>query len=170
MDMAQRTSEVWETTTEGTIWVQVKDTRNPGAWTQRRVGGKGSKRLTITTDEREFNQETLPYENQHLDPFTNGLLVRVSPKTAVPTRYELTDDDLLEKLADRRDDLFLTYLAQIDSEVIMRRLLALAREHSTMARHEVIKEIIEGRYAVGKTSQVVAEEVADGQKYADTDL
>lgn len=168
--MAREVSEIWEATTEGTTWVSVRNTRVPGAWTERRVGGKGSKRLTITVEEREFNQEALPYENKHMDPFTNGLLVRISPKETTRTQYELVDDDLLEKLAIKDDAAFADYMMTVDSEVIIRRLLALARKHSTMARHQAIKEIVDGRYSVGKTSRVVQEAAEDDARYADTDL
>ena len=78
----KKAQEIWESTTEGTTWVNVRDPRNPDGWTRKKVGGKGTKRITLTVEEREFNQELVPFEKQEFDPFSNGMLIRISPKTA----------------------------------------------------------------------------------------
>lgn len=168
--MASKAQEIWETTTGGTTYVNVKDPRNPDGWTRRRVGGKGSKRITLTVEEREFNQELIQYENEHLDPFTNGLLVRISPKDVERGDNEKTDDQLIELLALSDDDAFQAVLESIKSEVVIRRLLELSKKHGSMLRHESIQYVVDDRYHIGKTSQVVREQMADDARYADADL
>lgn len=161
--------EIWESTTGGTTWVHVKDPRNPGGWRLQKVGGKGTKRITVTVEEREFNQELVAYESGHLDPFTNGLLVRVSPKEIVRGENELTDDDLIAVLrAD--DETFEDRLGAIESEIIVRRLFALAEKHATMVRYQAIQTLIDERYRLGKTQKVVKEMLNDDAKYAEADL
>jgi hypothetical protein len=171
MDMTQEnTQEIWESTTGGTTWVQVKDPRTPGGWRQQKVGGKGTQRLTITVEEREFNQELIPFENRHHDPFQNGLLVRTHPKGVERGEYELSDEQLVELLQVSDDVVFLEQLAAIDSEVIVRRVLQLAEQNTTMVRFQAIQSLVDERYHIGKTSKVVKEIYADDAKYADADL
>lgn len=163
---SQKAQEIWECTTGGTVYVNVKDPRHADAWTQKKVGGKGTKRITLTVEEREFNQELVPYEKKQFDPFLNGKLVRISPKDD----RELTDDALVERLKGLNDEAFDEWLNAIDSEIVVRRLHTLAREHSTVARYETIGDLIAQRYSIGKTSRVVAEIMEDDQKYARADF
>lgn len=162
--------EIWESTTGGTTWVHVKDARVPGGWRQQKVGGKGTRRLTLTVEEREFNQDLIPFENAKHDPFTNGLLVRISPKVVEERgEYELNDDQLVEILQLGDDETFLSTVREIDSEILMRRLLALSETHSTMTRFREIQQIVDSRYRGGKTSRVVKEIYEDDEKYAAAD-
>jgi hypothetical protein len=163
--------ETWEATTDGTTWVQVKDPRVAGGWRGQKVGGKSRKKLNISVEEREFNQELIPEENAHHDPFQNGLLVRIHPK-AVEDRgvNELDDEQLKEILAVDDDDLFEATVEAIDSEVIVRRLAELGKKGTTYARLQVILDIIEKRYSVGKTSRVVQEAMEDDAKYIGADF
>lgn len=162
--------EVWETTTGGTFWVHVKDPRQPGGWAQKRFGGRGSKKITITVEEREFNQELVSEDYQQHDPFTNGLLVRVSPKVVERSEYELTDEDLLKVLAWEDDDKFEAYLRAVESEVIVRRFLALAGKNASKWRYDQIQQFVDVKYHIGKTSKVAKEIFEDDAKYADADL
>lgn len=166
----KKAQEIWETTTGGTTFVNVRDPRNPEGWTRKKVGGRGSKRITVTVEEREFNQELVAYENQHLDPFTNGLLVRISPKTVERGANELTDDQLIEVLKGSDDAAFEQTLQGMTSEVNIRRLLDLSKKHASMLRYEVIRDLVDDRYSVGKMSKVVREALADDAKYSDADL
>lgn len=168
--MAENTQEVWEVTNESTVWVHVKDPRVPGGWSQKRVGGRGTKKVTLTVEEREFNQELISEEYQHLDPFTNGIMIRTHPKTVTRGEYELTDDDLVTLLRAEGDEDFEKVLKSIESEVVVRRIFALAEKHATVTRYNVIQSLIDQRYRIGKTSKVVKEIIEDDVKYADADL
>jgi hypothetical protein len=165
-----KAQEIWECTTDGTTWVHVKDPRNAEGWVQKKVGGKGTKRITLSVEEREFNQELVAYEKEEHDPFTNGLLVRISPKTVERGENELSDTELIEKLGIVDDAAFEADLAKIESEVVVRRLLDLSKRHASMLRHEVIQNLVDDRYKIGKTQKVVKEMVEDDAKYADADL
>jgi hypothetical protein len=166
----KQAQEIWETTTGGTTYVHVKDPRNPNGWVQKKVGGKGSKRITITVEEREFNQELVTYENQHLDPFTNGLLYRVSPKTGERSQYEISDEELVALLKGGEDEDFEETITKTASEVILRRMLFLAERNATMHRYNFLKDAIDSRFQIGKTSRVVEEMMNDDAKYAGADL
>lgn len=163
--------ETWEATTDGTVWVQVKDPRVPGGWRGQKVGGKSRKKLNISIEEREFNQELVPEENAQHDPFQNGLLVRTMPKAAEDRGpNELTNDQLLEIFAVHDDDLFEQAVTSIDSEVVLRRLASLAEKNTTYARLQIIQDLIQQRYSVGKTSRVVQEAMDDESRYIGADF
>lgn len=166
----KKAQEIWESTTGGTTWVHVKDPRNPDGWVQKKVGGKGTQRITLSVEEREFNQELIAYESKHHDPFTNGLLVRISPKAVERGGNELTDDDLIELLQTKDDAAFEAQMVAIESEVVLRRLLEHSRKHASMLRHEAIQTLVDDRYRIGKTSRVVKEIIEDDARYADADL
>lgn len=169
--MAAKSQEIWETTTGGTTYVNVRDPRNPDGWTRKKVGGKGSKRITLTVEEREFNQELVQYENEHQDPFRNGLLVRVSPGVIEDRgENERTDEELIAILKTEDDIDFQATIEAINSEVLLRRLLGLANKHASMLRFEAIQHVVDDRYRIGKTSRVVRELMADDDRYAEADL
>lgn len=163
--------ETWEATTNGTTYVQVKDPRVPGGWRVQKVGGKSRKKLNISVEEREFNQELIPEENAKHDPFQNGLLVRTAPKSTEDRGpNELSDSQLLEILAVEDDNLFEETVRTVESEVIMRRLAILGKKATSYARLQIIEELIEQRYAVGKTSRVVKEAMEDDARYIGADF
>lgn len=93
---AREGEEIWETTTPGTVWVQVTDDR--GKEKSVSVGGKPGQRLRIKSLDREVNQDAILEDAS--DPFTNGLLKRVdadqqlNPQTA--SDQVLTTEQLLE--------------------------------------------------------------------------
>jgi hypothetical protein len=168
--MASKAQEIWEATTPGTTYVNVRDPRNPEGWTRKKVGGRGSKRITVTVEEREFNQDLVQYENQHLDPFTNGRLIRISPKEVERGANERTDDELIAMLRIEDDDRFEAELRGIKSEIIVRRLMDLARKHTSVLRFEAVQTVVDERYHIGKTSQVVREAESDDSRYARADF
>jgi len=75
--------EVWETTTDGTVWVPIVDVRGRESYVE--VGGVAGSVLRITSIDREVAQDRVPTGN---DPFVNGMLRRIDadqnadPKTA----------------------------------------------------------------------------------------
>jgi hypothetical protein len=160
-------TETWESTTEGTVWVHVKDARVKSGWNVKRVGGPGSgtRKVTLTTEERQYNQDQVLDDNYHLDPFLNGQLVCVKGRPATDKgRYELSDADMLAILAIESDEVFTEAVDAIEIELPLRRLLALAEKHAPMVRYEQIKTLIDTRYRVGWSQRSVREmdEAADG--------
>lgn len=170
MEQDKNAQEIWESTTGGTTFVHVKDPRNPNGWVTKRVGGKGTQRITVTVEEREFNQELVTFENQHLDPFTNGLLVRISPKAVERGEFEFTDAELVTVLKAEGDEVFEETVRKTKSEVVLRRMLELSKRHATMYRHEIIQEVVDERYRLGKSQRVVKEMFEDDARYQDADL
>lgn len=169
-DDDKQAQEIWESTTGGTIFLHVQDPRNPRGWVMKKVGGKGSQRITLTVEEREFNQDQVAYENKEHDPFTNGLLYRIQPKSAERSQYEVSDEELVTLLAAGEDEDFEADVRKISSEVILRRMLFLAERNATMWRHNLLRDVIDERFKIGKTQAVVREIFEDDAKYAGVDL
>ena len=165
--------EIWQSTTESTCWVLVKDKRTNNGWKHRRIAGKNSPghKIQITREEREFNSEQIPEENDHLDPFRNGALVCTSGRPAEErTRYELTDEDLIGILDIEDDVLFDEAISDIGIELPLRRLQSLAETHSTMTRYIKIRDLIDARYRVGGTQRSVQEMIDAGEKLTGTSV
>lgn len=87
--------EVWETTTEGTVWVVA--TSPNGRDRNISVGGRAGERLRISTMDREIAQDTASSEIS--DPFRNGLLRRVDADAgadpATASEQVFTTEELL---------------------------------------------------------------------------
>lgn len=162
----EKIMETWEITTEGTVWVSKMDMRE-GKYVKTRVGGRqgGSRRLHITRDDRRFNQEQVVEEMKHNDPFTNGALVLVSAEVAddIDTTYHLTGEDLRRLLEIKDTELFETEVADIKSELILRRLKEVAESDATVAQLQFINDVIESRYKVGGTQRTVREMMQAGE-------
>lgn len=166
-------TETWEATTGGTTHVHVKDPRERNGWKITKVTGRGRKRIQLTIEERLFNQDLVPEENRHLDPFRNGLLVRTSPPPE-PNDADLgdshyTDDQLVELLRLESDDVFMATVEAIQSEAVVRRLLDLAASKATNLRYTALQEHVDERYHVGKTSRVVQEIYDNEGRYGHVD-
>jgi hypothetical protein len=170
VDDPKQVQEIWMSTTGGTTYVHVKDPRNVNGWVQKKVGGKGSQRITLSIEEREFNQELVAYESQHHDPFTNGLLVRIAPKGVERSQYEVNDEELVALLKGGEDEDFEEMVVKTHSEVVLRRMLFLAERNTTLYRHNVLRDTVAERYSIGKTQQVVREIQEDDAKFAASDL
>lgn len=165
-DLDPNSQETWESTTGSQVWINVKDPRARDSWVQKSVGGKGSQRITITVDERIFNEELVAFENLHLCPFRNGLLIRILPKGAERSRFELNDEELLLLLQGGEDEQFEEDIDKVSSEVILRRLLFLAERNATKWRFETLERVIAEKFPIGKSSQVYREMEAEEARYA----
>lgn len=91
--------EIWETTTQGTVWVNTTDER--GKEKAVSVGGKPGQRLRVKSLDREIMQDSILEDGS--DPFTNGLLKRIDadqnedPQTA--SDQALTTEQLMDVFA-----------------------------------------------------------------------
>ena len=89
---AREGEEVWETTTDGRVWIPLDVRGREQAVT---VGGRAGSRLRVRAIDREIAQDRCLDD----DPFTNGLLKRVDadqqsdPRTASPN--VLSTEDLM---------------------------------------------------------------------------
>ncbi len=161
--MDVETVETWEIQTEGTVWVRTKEPRT-GGYAMTRVGGAGAKRLRISTEDREYNSELIPEENRGSDPFTNGMLVRLVDGERVGG---LTDQDLRDLLG-VHGEAFAEAVAELDSELSVRRLKAIAEEHATVAQLGVVNDYVEAHYKVGGTQRTVCEMITAGEAVGGT--
>lgn len=164
---AKTNVETWETTTGGTVWVWVRDPREAQGYRKQRVGGStGSKILRITTDDRRFNQEQVVDEMLLSDPFTNGLLRKTDEKHVddVIATYHLTNDDLMQLLELKDADAFEGEITDIHSELVLRRLAALADKHATVGQRDFIQELLEKKYGKGGTQQSIREQDRPGYR------
>lgn len=162
-----KTIETWETAIAGAVWVWVYD-RREDRYISQSVGGKtGSRRLHITRDDRKYNQEQMPYENAHQDPFTNGALRLISAATRdelLDVRYHYTDADLAELFEVRDPHTFMEGVTDIHSELIVRRLLAMAETIGTQAQNQVLKEYVSQKWPIGGTQKTVREMIEAGER------
>jgi hypothetical protein len=170
MAMATAGVETWEIMIEGTIWVWVYDKRSD-AMQKVRVGGKagGSRKLQITTDDRRWNQDQVIEEMKHSDPFSNGALKLIAgappeEEEVIDTRNHLDNEQLVELLTLRDEDVFRSEVEDIRSELLMRRLLEVADRDGTRAQVEIVRDVIEERYKVGGTQKTVREMVEAGER------
>lgn len=161
--------ETWEVTTEGTVWVWQYD-RREDRYQKVRVGGRaGSRRLHISRDDRKFNQEQVVEEMSGHDPFTNGVLRLLdsgSRDETLDARYHLTEDDLKAILEEKDESAFAERVAGITSELVLRRLSAVADKHASMWQVEFIRGVIDERYKAGGTQRTVREMIEAGERVA----
>jgi hypothetical protein len=151
---AKDTIEVWEVQTPSTVYVYQRDPRDPTGYRQTRVGGpNGTKRLRITTDDREFTEEQILEENTQLNPFRNGALKRVDGGDNAGI---VTDEDLAE-LMTLEPEVFREAVGEMDSELTVRRLYELVQRSGTVVQAEIVRDIIEDRWKVGGTQKTVRE-------------
>lgn len=164
-----RVVETWESEIAGTVWVWLYDRRDD-KYIKQAVGGRSaSRRLHITRDDRKYNQELVPPENRQHDPFTNGALRLVEAMTRDETldmRYHLTDEDLKAFFEVRDDELFLEAVQALESELVMRRLEAVAEKEGTVSQYEAVKALVRDRYPIGGTQRTVREMIEAGERSA----
>lgn len=160
--------ETWEATTGGTTYISIKDPRNPRAWVRKKVSGRGSRRITLTVDERLYNEQAVAYDGEHNCPFRNGLLRRISPKGE--GRFEVTDEELVALLQGGSDEEFQQLIENTESEVVLRRMQFLGERNATMYRVNALRDLVELRYPNGKTSRVYQEYLDDLRAQGGTTL
>lgn len=153
----QKVLETWEIQVPGTIYVLKLDRRRDEYEKVRLNGTKGPKRVTLTRDDRKYNQEQIRPEYRQHDPFANGALAQVVDGELVG----ITDVELGEMLQIREMDEFEEFVSSIDNELTARRLLAVARTEGTMAQYEVVRDHIDDNWKVGGTQPTVEEMFAE---------
>ena len=140
--------EIWESLTDSTTWILVRDHIN-GGWKHQRVGGRGARRIQLTVEERRFNQDMVPDENVQLDPFVNGLLKCVQGEGSSPNAM---DDAKLVALCGLPEDAdFFAKAEAIQSEVLLRRLVRVAEKHASNPRYLFVRDLADTRYRVSKS-------------------
>lgn len=140
--------ELWEVTSDSTVWIQVRDHVN-GGWRHQRVGGRGAKRIQLTVEERRFNQDMIPDENIGLDPFSNGLLRCLQGDGDNTNAADEKDLVALVQLED--EDEFRRRVEAIDSEVLLRRVVTVAEKAASNPRYLYVKDVVDRRYRPAKS-------------------
>lgn len=170
---ADQIVETWETSSPGTTWVWVYD-RREDKYVEQRVGGReGSGRIHLSRDDRKYNQERVPIENRMLDPFTNGALrlVEASERDeALDIRYHYSDADLMDMFEVRDENLFADLILEIESELIIRRLLAMAEKAGTQAQTKTLRDTCDERWPIGGTQKTVREMIEAGERIGATQI
>lgn len=167
--------ETWEVAGEGTCWVWIKDPRE-GKYVKQRVGGRagGSRKLHISTDDRRFNEEQVIEEMEQHNVFKNGTLRFISASDVreddIFTVNQLTVEDMTALLEIKDEDLFREEVGALKSELVMRRLKALAEKQGTVLQNDVINELVEERWKVGGTQKTVRELIEAGERIGGTVL
>lgn len=165
--------ETWEIASEGTCWVWIKDPRE-GKYVKQRVGGRagGSRKLHISTDDRRFNEEQVIEEMEEHNVFKNGTLRFVSASTErandIFTVNQLTEADMVALLEIKDEDQFREEVGALKSELVVRRLKALAEKQGTLLQNEVINDIVEATWKVGGTQKTVRELIEAGERIGGT--
>lgn len=135
---AREGEEIWETTTEGTVWVVTTDDR--GREREVSVGGKVGARLRISAVDREINQDRA----LHGDAFTSGLLRRVDDATQNPPDA-LNDQELMVGFT-KSGRAFQAFVDKLN-ELNVRRMRGMALDvDATVAQVRHLDEVIRDKY------------------------
>jgi hypothetical protein len=159
--------EQWETTTPSRIWINV--TARNGDLRKVKVGGKVGMKFRISAEDRLRNQDEVM--EPHMDPFTNGLMFRISGTDPVHpplnAGYNIEDIDKepeapeqmiafadLRALLGKHGNAFRAAIAKLN-ELNLRRLANIAAElpeseQPTVAQQNALMELLSG-YRPGGT-------------------
>ena len=145
--------ETWEITTGGTVWLSITDPRSDGGYRKQKVGGKsgGSRKITISRADRKYNQDKVIDEMKSHDPFTNGLLrptKGVDDTSEVDTSFALSNDEIVAFLGSITIEQLSEEVAQVESELFLRRLHSVALQSATVPIVNVIDDELRKRFSV----------------------
>ena len=155
--------EKWESTIEGTIFVNKFDpTGPPGSTTQEVV--RGGRQFLITPEERNLlnsgrceNKKKDPFFNGHLRPVVvkdlaaevadqQSIIQQEAQKAAAPNPNHASDEELLGLFEIRNHLSFRKAVEQITSAQTLRRLMALAGSddaNATVSQNNIVREALE---------------------------
>ena len=142
---AREGEEIWQTTTDGTVWVQTTDGR--GGSREVSVGGRTGAVLRIKTLDREIAQEAI--FDIDADPFRNGLLKRVdadqNENENTSTDQAYTTEELL-KVFSKSGNAFQSFVNKLN-EVNVRRMKDIADSvDATQSQVAYLEKVIEEKY------------------------
>lgn len=163
IEKAKSVEELWQTTGQGTIYVNV--TNLEGRTVDTGVGGRPGALLRITTYDRMRNQETCVEPS--MDPFTNGMLVRIDTDQNADDEgphspNALTQEQIIEIFALGKSD-FRERIEDL-SEYNVRRMLEMAEEvDATKSQIDQLREVLEAKWPIGGHMPIYEELAALGQ-------
>lgn len=164
--------ESWEIAFDGSVSIWVYDRRNDEYKKQVVAGHYGSRTMHLSRDDRKYNQELIPDECKHLDPFINGQLRLLGASADrdenLDVRNHYSNDELATMFEVRDPELFREAMEGITSEVVLRRLQNMAETHATVAQNETLRDLIQRRYPVGGTQTTVKEMIEAGDRIGAT--
>jgi hypothetical protein len=159
IEQDRQVMEIWEIQVPGGCRVQRFDIRRQEYVLVKLHGTSGPRRVTLSKDDRIYNQEQIRREWKHLDPFENGTLAQV-----VDGKLRgVTDEDLAEMLTIRGRE-FDGLVAGMTNELTARRLYELAQREGTMDQVNALRDKIEDTWRVGGTQPTVAEMMREAQQ------
>lgn len=135
--------EIWELTCDSRVSLEVSNER--GGTKDITAQGTGQV-LRITTVDREMAEEVV--RDAELNPFRNGMLIRVDNGPHTPSPDELSDEELAAMFELDNDD-FEAVLPNL-SEVNVRRLKAMTVQADVKHQQvQILGQYIEDRYRIG---------------------
>lgn len=150
--------ETWEITTPGQVWVHKYDRRSRTYSDVALNGTTGPRRVRITADDRHYTQEQVLDDNADLDPFNNGVLVRIERGKRVDEGVGL--DERVASMIDVTDpDDFRTLLEDIDSELVFRQLRDVVETRGLVSQQNEYRRVLDARWRRGGQQPSVREMV-----------
>jgi len=141
---AREGEEIWETTTDGLVWVPVVDSR--GRQRDVSVGGKIGSRLRIATEDRELAEERL--QDPTSSAFRNGMLVRIDTRAGdhadpdFDQGQEIATEELVAAFA-KSGNAFQAYVGKLN-ELNQRRMLEMADAvDASVAQATFLKQVVD---------------------------
>lgn len=149
---AREGEEIWETTTDGLVWVPIVDSR--GREKNVKVGGKQGSRLRISTEDRELAEER--FIEVERSPFRNGLLSRIDSRkeSAEPVEGDqgLTTEQLMAGFA-KNGNAFQAFVNGLN-ELNQRRMLEMAGAvDASVAQQSFLQETVAKYRPMGEGAQ-----------------
>jgi hypothetical protein len=141
---AREGEEIWETTTEGLVWVPIVDTR--GREKEVKVGGRVGSRLRIATEDRELAEERLT--DPKSSAFRNGMLVRIDTRKGdhadpdFDQGQEIATSELVAAFA-KNGNAFQGYVNKLN-ELNQRRMLEMGEAvDASVAQMSYLREVVD---------------------------
>lgn len=157
-ELAQQ--ETWEIQVKGGVSLWKKNRRTNEYARVKANGHRGPKRLTLTVDDRLYNEELIPDEAEHLNPFTNGTLALVKGRSLVG---DLTTEKIREYLALDDEEVFREAVQEMDLELTVRRLKEMADQDGKIWQVEIVRDVLEQNWPIGGTQPTVMEMLRESE-------
>lgn len=144
VQQVESVEEVWETTGHGMIHVAV--TGVDGAPRKLKAGGRPGQKLRISEYDREKNQERVL--DDKADPFSNGMLIKVSP-VPVEDNPNLLSAEAVVELFSVTGPEFTTRVDQLNEYNVRRLLEACDDLDATNSQTQYLKETVAKKWPIG---------------------
>lgn len=144
---AKAGQEIWETTTDATVFITTEDSK--GKERTRKYGGKRGSRIRITTEERDYVEENL--RDFDRSPFRSGILKQVGGLAVIEDeRNHLSDEEMVLAFKQKSGAVFQRWIGGLNEINLYRARDMLAAVDATRSQTEAITEAL-APYGKGHT-------------------